>query len=72
MYEFLFRDERGVVTVDWVALTAGIMILGIMVAYAVMSNSADYLIEDFETLNEQYSANADQVVIAVQQTNLNP
>lgn len=71
MYEFLFRDQRGAVTVDWVALTAGIMILGIAVVYAVMNDSADYLIEDFETLNAQYSANADTVISAVRLTDIN-
>ncbi len=32
--EFL-RDESGAVTVDWVALTAGILLLGILIVYSV-------------------------------------
>ena len=35
-----FRDERGAVTVDWVALTAGILILGIAVVYAIFDQGA--------------------------------
>lgn len=46
-------DERGVVTVDWVALTAGILLLGIMVIFSVMGNSANYLIGEFEVLNSE-------------------
>ncbi len=34
----LVRDESGAVTVDWVALTAGILLLGIAVVYAIFSN----------------------------------
>lgn len=33
-YEFC-RDEDGAVTVDWVALTAGMLLLGVAVIYAV-------------------------------------
>jgi hypothetical protein len=31
-------DDAGAVTVDWVALTAGVLILGIMVVYAIANN----------------------------------
>ena len=32
-----FRDDTGAVTIDWVALTAGILLLGIMVVYAIFN-----------------------------------
>ena len=32
------REERGVATVDWVALTASMMIFGLVVVYAVYEN----------------------------------
>jgi hypothetical protein len=31
-------DDDGAVTIDWVALTAGILLLGIMVIYAIFNN----------------------------------
>jgi len=68
MYKFLVQDERGAVTVDWVALTAGIMVLGVMVVYAIMNDSADHLLDEFDSLNNQYSETATQVVQAVQQS----
>ena len=34
--EFL-SDDAGAVTIDWVALTAGILLLGIMVVYAIFN-----------------------------------
>jgi len=68
MYKFLVQDERGAVTVDWVALTAGIMVLGVMVVYAIMNDSADHLLDEFDSLHSQYSETATQVVQAVQQS----
>ncbi len=41
--EFL-RDETGAVTIDWVAITAGILLLGIMVVYAIFNNGVDSLV----------------------------
>ncbi|MHA1529954.1 MAG: hypothetical protein ACTSVG_13115 [Alphaproteobacteria bacterium] len=31
-------DDGGAITIDWVALTAGILLLGIMVIYAIFNN----------------------------------
>ncbi len=41
--EFL-RDETGAVTIDWVAITAGILLLGIMVVYAIFTDGVDSLV----------------------------
>lgn len=55
----LFADnERGAVSIDWVILTAGILFLGIVVVYSVMGNSAGYLMDEFEDLNQRYEASA--------------
>ncbi len=32
-----FRDDTGAVTIDWVALTAGVLLLGIMAVYSIFS-----------------------------------
>ncbi len=52
------NDQRGAVSVDWVTLTAGILLLGTMVVYTIMNDSAGYLMDEFEDLNEQYSEDA--------------
>ena len=38
------RDEHGAVTIDWVALTAGILLLGIAVVYAIFNRGVNPLI----------------------------
>lgn len=38
------RDESGAVTIDWVALTAGILLLGIAVVYGIFSGGVDPLV----------------------------
>ncbi|MFK7945532.1 MAG: hypothetical protein AB8B85_21850 [Paracoccaceae bacterium] len=37
-------DESGAVTIDWVALTAGILLLGIAVVYAIFNGGVNPLI----------------------------
>lgn len=50
------RDERGVVTTDWTALTAGMVLLGMAVLFAVM-RSAEPLVESTENrLNTLHQA----------------
>ncbi len=58
MSRLLLNDERGAVTIDWVTLTAGILLFGIMIVYTVMNDSAGYLMDEFETLNARYAADA--------------
>jgi hypothetical protein len=36
-------DDAGAVTIDWVALTAGILLLGIMVVYAIFNDGVQSL-----------------------------
>ena len=40
------RDDAGAVTIDWVALTAGILLLGIMVVYAIFNNGVSSLVSN--------------------------
>ncbi len=39
-------DDAGAVTIDWVALTAGILLLGIMVVYAIFNNGVSALVSN--------------------------
>lgn len=52
------QDEAGAVTTDWVALTAGILLLGLIVVMSVMGNSGGYLMDEFEDLNQEYKEDA--------------
>lgn len=71
MYRLLLNDERGAVTIDWVTLTAGILLFGIMIVYSVMNDSAGYLMDEFETLNARYAADAIDVSALGQQIDFN-
>lgn len=48
MMNFL-RDEDGAVTIDWVALTAGILLLGIMVVYAIFNGGVSDLVDSINS-----------------------
>jgi Flp pilus assembly pilin Flp len=37
------RNESGAVTVDWVALTAGIIVVGLAIVWYIMDNGVDVL-----------------------------
>lgn len=43
------RDDAGAVTIDWVALTAGILLLGIMVVYAIFNNGVANLVDSINS-----------------------
>ncbi len=43
------RDEAGAVTIDWVALTAGILLLGIAVVYAIFRTGVADVVTDINT-----------------------
>ncbi len=43
--EFLC-DDAGAVTIDWVALTSGILLLGIMVVYAIFNGGVADLVSN--------------------------
>ena len=71
MSRFFLNDERGAVTVDWVALAAGILLLAIIVVYSVMENSAGYLLDGFEQLNNDYEILALEVSALGSQVDIN-
>jgi len=71
MVRFFARDDSGAVTTDWVTLTAGILLLSLMVVYTIMNDSAGYLMSEFEQLNSQYEASAIDITAAASQPNLN-
>lgn len=58
MGDFL-REESGAVTADWIVLTAGILLLGLVVTYTVLHDSAGYLMAEFEELNKEYAADSE-------------
>jgi len=61
----MFRDESGAVTVDWVALTAGILLLGIAVVYAIFNVGVKPLSTKIaRTLSDQAEQLGDAVNIA--------
>jgi hypothetical protein len=48
------REESGAVTIDWVALTGGILLLGLAIVYVVHEEGVDHQVGVInETLNNQ-------------------
>jgi len=47
------RDESGAVTIDWVSLTAAILLLGIMVVYSIFNGGVSSLVSN---INESLSS----------------
>ncbi len=52
-------DDAGAVTIDWVALTAGILLLGIMVVYAIFNNGVSQLVSNVNSTLTGVSAGVD-------------
>ena len=54
MVGVFLADERGAVTIDWVAVAAGVLLLGVAVVYAVYNDgvdpATDAIIADLETV----------------------
>ncbi len=61
-------DDAGAVTIDWVALTAGILLLGIMVVYAIFNNGVSSLVSNVNSTLEGVSTNVNIGTVE----NLNP
>lgn len=49
MIKNFLRDDAGAVTIDWVALTAGILLLGLAVVSFIFSNGVDTLVGNIST-----------------------
>ena len=67
MRRFVFQDEVGAVTADWITLTVGIVVLGLMVAFSVM-NSTGYLMSEFDDLNDRFATSGGQDEVAASST----
>ncbi len=61
-------DDAGAVTIDWVALTAGILLLGIMVVYAIFNNGVSSLVSNVNSTLEGVSTSVSIGTVE----NLNP
>ncbi len=61
-------DDAGAVTIDWVALTAGVLLLGIMVVYAIFNNGVSVLVSNVNSTLEGVSTNVSIGTVE----NLNP
>ncbi|MEM7236915.1 MAG: hypothetical protein AAF501_03690 [Pseudomonadota bacterium] len=56
--EAFARDESGAVTIDWVALTAGILLLAIALVYGIFNQGVDPLVD---TINSALSGAAGDI-----------
>lgn len=56
IFKQFIRDEAGAVTIDWVALTAGILLLGIAVVYAIFE---DGVVSVVDTINDELATAVD-------------
>ena len=45
-FKRILADDQGAATVDWVALTAGVLLAGIMVVYAIFNDGVSSLVVD--------------------------
>ena len=61
-------DDAGAVTIDWVALTAGILLLGIMVVYAIFNNGVSSLVSNVNSTLSGITTSVDVGTI----DNMNP
>jgi hypothetical protein len=58
-FTMFLSDDAGAVTIDWVALTAGILLLGILVVYSIFNNGVAPVVS---TINATLSGVSDLVV----------
>ena len=49
IFKNFLNDEAGAVTIDWVALTAGILLLGIAIVTFIFSRGVDPLVGQINT-----------------------
>jgi Flp pilus assembly pilin Flp len=50
-------DDAGAVTIDWVALTAGILLLGIIVVYTIFNGGVASLVSSINSTLESVTTN---------------
>lgn len=44
-----WRDARGAIAIDWVTLTAGILLLGVAVVWSVFNQGVDPLVDEINS-----------------------
>jgi hypothetical protein len=59
MVRSVLLDERAGVSADWLVLSAGVMILGLAVAYEVMIASHNSLLVKFDQVDKNFEKNAE-------------
>ncbi len=52
-----FSDDAGAITIDWLVLSAGIVLMGILVTYALLDNGVETMVENFNPTLEGGSNN---------------
>ncbi len=50
-------DDAGAVTIDWVALTAGVLLLGILVVYAIFNNGVSTVVSNINATLDGVATN---------------
>lgn len=50
-------DDAGAITIDWLPLTAGIVLLGVLVAYAIFNGSMKPMVSNYNLALEGDSTN---------------
>jgi hypothetical protein len=58
-------DDAGAVTIDWVALTAGILLLGIMVVYAIFNGGVNSLVSNINSTLSSVSTTANLADVTI-------
>ena len=56
-FTHFLSDDAGAVTIDWVALTAGILLLGILVVYSIFNNGVSVLVSNVNSTLRAVSTN---------------
>ncbi len=61
MIEFtkFLSDDAGTVTVDWIALTSGVLIVGVIVVYAIYNNGVTSVVMGVNSTLVSVSADVD-------------
>jgi len=57
-------DEAGAITTDWVALTAGVLLVGIVAVFAIYGNGGSAIVENVNELANSHHENVDTGDIA--------
>ncbi len=64
-FTMFLNDDTGAVTIDWVALTAGILLLGIMVVYAIFNGGVNNLVNKINSTLSSVSTSLSVGTVAI-------